>query len=185
MCKHIALLLFPVFAMAACAPTGTPSAPDDPLRVSCTSAISDDGALAVRVVIENASDDTLYLFDSNRMPYLLEENGNLLILYGVNPPEPNVDYFMIEIPTIKALPPGERVEDTVSLTPLRLGDHYSLPRERNPVVTRHGAVTVQCAVGWGYTPILPPHEEQSVQNITQLLEWQRLSQAEAIQVQFP
>ncbi|MBN1919827.1 MAG: hypothetical protein JW892_01170 [Anaerolineae bacterium] len=185
MCKRITFLLFPVLALAACASTGTPPAPDDPLRVSCAPAIGDGDALVVSVIIENVSDDTLYLFDISRMPYLLEEGSDLLILYGVNPPDPNVDYFFIEIPTTKALPPGARVEGEIGLTPLRLGDHYSLPRERNSVVMRHGAVTVQCAVGWGYTPILSPHEEQSVQNITQLLEWQHLSQAEAIQVQFP
>lgn len=177
------LLLAPL--LTACTPTETPSAAAEPLRVCCTPATGEDGEIMVRVTIENISDDTLHLFDSHRMPYVLEEDGGLLILYGVNPPDPNLEYYMIEIPTTKALPPGERVEDTVSLTPLRLGDHYSLPRERNSVVTRHGAVTIQCAVGWGYTPILPPHEEQSVQNITQLLEWQRLSPAEVIQVQFP
>jgi hypothetical protein len=185
MCKHAVLLLSLALALTACAPTETPAAPVDPLCVSCTSAISDDGALAVRVKVENVSNDTLYIFDSARMPYVLEENGDLLILYGVNPPDPNVDYFMIEIPSTQALPPGERVEDEVSLTPLRLGDHYSLPRERNPVVSRHGAVTMQCEVGWGRAPILPAAQEESVRNINHLMEWQRFSRAEPIQVQFP
>ncbi len=185
MCERIALLLSLACSLVACAPVETPAAPADPLRVSCTPVIGDDGVLAVRVVIENVSDDTLHIFDSQRMPYLLEENDDLLILYGVNSLDPNVDIFMVEIPTTQALPSGERLEDEVSLTPLRLGGHYSLPRERNPAVKRHGAVTVQCAVGWSYTPILPQQEEQSVHNLQQLLEWQHLSRAEAIQVQFP
>lgn len=183
MYTHIALLLF--LALAACAPTETPSAPDDPLRASCTSAISDDGALAVRVTVENVSDDTLYILDSPRLPYLLEENGDLLILYGVNPPDPNVEYYFIEILPTRPLPPGKRVELEVSLTPLRLGDHYGLPRERNPVVEKHGPVTVHCEVGWGRTPILAREKEQHVRNITQLIEWQQLSRAEPVQVQFP
>ena len=183
MCKPIALL-FPALALAACAPTGTPAASTDPLRVRCAP-LTEGSALAVRVVIENVSDGTLHIFDSPRMPYLLEEDGDLEIFYGVNPPDPNVEYFAIEIPPTQALPPGEWVEDTVSLTPLRLGDHYSLPRERNPVVTRHGTVTVRCEVGWGETPILPAPEEQDVRNITQLIEWQQFSRAEPVQVQFP
>ncbi len=173
------LLLAPL--LTACAPTGTPA---DPLRISCAP-IAEGDTLAVRVVVENVSDDTLHIFNSWRMPYLLEENGDLLILYGVNPPDPNTDYYMIEIPPTQALPPGERGELEVSLTPLRLGDHYSLPRERNSVVTRHGATTVQCAVGWGYTPILPAPDEQQVHNINQLIAWQQLSRAEPVEAQFP
>jgi len=185
MCERIALSLFLTCLLVACAPAETPPAPAEPLRVSCTPATGEDGALTVLVVIENASDDTLYIFDNQRMPYLLEENDDLLILYGVNSLDPNVDTFMVEIPITQVLLSGERLEDAVSLTPLRLGGHYSLPRERNSVVKRHGTVTVQCAVGWGYTPILPQQEEQSVRNLQQLLEWQHLSRAEAIQVQFP
>jgi hypothetical protein len=139
----------------------------------------------VSVVIENTSDVPLYLFDGARMPYLLDQEGELVILYGVNPPDPLVNYMVIEIPATKLLPPHGRVEDEVSLTPLRLGDHYTLSRERNSPVTRHGAVTVQCTVGWGETPILSPREEPSVRNIHELLEWQRLSRATPVEVQFP
>ncbi len=178
-------LLLLALLLTACTPTRTPSALAEPLQVSCTPATGAAGEISVRVAIENVSDDTLHLFASDRMPYLLEENGDLLILYGVNPPDPNVEYYMIEIPPTQALPPGERLELEVSLTPLRLGDHYSLPRERNSIVTRQGAVTVQCAVGWGYTPILTQQEEQSVRNINQLIAWQQLSRTEAIEVQFP
>ena len=166
-------------------PAETPTTPTEALRVSCTTATGDDGEITVRVVIENVSDATLHIFDRARMPYLLEEDGTLVILYGVNPPDPNREYFVIEIPSTQALPPGARVEDEVSLTPLRLGDHYSLPRERNSAVTRHGAVTVRCEVGWGQTPILPAPEEEHVRNIDRLLAWQQLSRAEAIQVEFP
>ncbi len=119
------------------------------------------------------------------MPYLLEQDDDLVILYGVNPPDPNTEYYMIEIPTTNLLSPGAKVEDEVSLTPLRLGNHYSLPRERNPVVARHGTVTVHGQVGWGRTPILPSPEERSVRNINHLMEWQQFSRAEPIQVQFP
>jgi len=178
-------LLVGWLALAGCrapAETPPPPAPAEALRVSCTPLT---GEVAVRVIIENVSDATLHIFDSWRMPYLLEQDGDLLILYGVNPPDPNMEYYMIEIPTTKILPPGEQVEIQVGLTPLRLGDHYSLPRERNPAVTKHGTVTVHCEVGWGRTPILPSPEEQNVRNINHLIEWQQLSRAEPIQVRFP
>lgn len=155
------------------------------ILVNCTPTYGGDSAPAVLVVIENTSDVPLYLFDSARMPYLLEQEGELVILYGVNPPDPHVEYFMIEIPPTKVLPPGERVEDKVSLAPLRLGDHYSLARERNAAVTRHGAVTVHCMVGWGKTPILPPPEERHVRNINDLLAWQQISWAAPVEVRFP
>jgi len=163
----------------------TSPVPAEGVQVICTPLTGDGGKVAVRVTIENTSDDVLYILDSWRMPYLLEQDGDLVILYGVNPPDPNMDYFMIEIPPTRALPPGEQMADEVSLTPLRLGDHYSLPRERNPAVTRHGAVTVHCEVGWGRTPILSSPEEQNVRNINQLIAWQQISRAEPVQVQFP
>ncbi len=181
------LLLLGLLMLTGCrTSTATPSAPAKPLRVRCMPSTGDAGEITVHVSIENVSDDTLYLFDSPRMPYLLEEeDGDLVILYGVNPPDPNLDYYMIEIPPTQALPPGEWMEDEIRLTPLRLGDHYSLPRERNSPVSRHGAVTVRCEVGWGKTPILPAPEEQDVHNINDLLAWQELSRAEPIQVKFP
>jgi len=163
----------------------TAPAPTEALQVICTPLTGDGGAVAVRVAIENVSDDVLYILNTWRMPYLLEKDGDLVILYGVNPPDPNVEYFMIEIPTTQRLPPRARVENEVSLTPLRLGDHYGLPRERNSPVTRHGAATVRCEVGWGRTPILSSPEEQNVRNINQLIGWQQISQAEPVQVQFP
>jgi len=177
-------LLLGLLVLVGCG-TPTETAPIEPLRVSCTPATGDDGAIVARVTVENVSVDTLHIFDSERMPYVLDQDGDLLILYGVNPPDPNMEYLFIEIPLTRPLPPGEQVELEVSLTPPRLGDHYSLPRERNPVVTRQGAVTVQCEVGWGRTPILPRKKEQHVRNITQLMAWQQLSRAEPMEIQFP
>lgn len=167
------------------APTEAPTPSPEALHVSCTPLTGDDGALAVRVNIENVSDTPLHIFDSRRMPYVLEENGDLVILYGVNPPAPHVDYVMIDIPSTTPLPPGARLADEVRLTPLYLGDHYGLPRERNTPVTRHGTVTVRCTVGWGRTPILPLPDEQHVRNIRALLAWQELSRSAALQVEFP
>lgn len=158
----------------------------DPIQVVCTPTTHDEGEVVVQVQIKNTSDATLHIFDSARMPYvLLQKDGALLILYGANPPDPNIDYFMIEIPITKPLAPGAVIEDEVSLTPLYLGHHYGLDRHRSRPTVKHGTTTVYCEVGWGETPILSHKEEKNVRNITQLLEWQHSTQAEAIQVELP
>ncbi len=158
----------------------------DPIQVVCSSTTRAEGEVVVQVQIKNVSDATLHLFDSARMPYvLLQADESLLILYGVNPPDPNKDYFTIEIPITRPLAPGAVIENEVSLTPLYLGHHYGLARQRSRPTVKHGTTTVYCEVGWGKTPILPAKEEKSVRNISQLLEWQHTTQAEAIPVELP
>ncbi len=158
----------------------------DPIQVVCSATTHAEGAVVVQVQIKNVSDTTRHLFNSARMPYvLLQADGSLLILYGVNPPDPNTDYFMIEIPATKPLAPGETLENEVSLTPLYLGHHYGLPRQRSRPTAKHGTTTVYCEVGWGETPILPAKEEKSIRNIQQLMEWQHVTRAEAVQVELP
>ena len=158
----------------------------DPIQVTCSSTTRAEGEVVVQVQIKNVSDTTLHLFDGARMPYvLLQDDESLLVLYGVNPPDPNTEYFAIEIPITKPLEPGAAIEDEVSLTPLYLGHHYGLHRMRSRPTTKHGTTIVHCEIGWGETPILPRKEEKNVRNIIQLLEWQQLTQAEAIQVELP
>ena len=65
-----------------------------------------DGA-SLHVRIENDSDATVHIFDSARMPYFILDDADLLVLFGVNAPDPEVDYFMVEIPTTRPLDPGE------------------------------------------------------------------------------
>ncbi len=158
----------------------------DPIQVTCSSTTRAGGEVVVQVAIKNVSGDTLHLLDGGRMPYvLMQEDQSLLILYGVNPPDPNTEYFAIEIPPTKPLAPGAIIEDEVSLTPLYLGHHYGLHRTRSRPTEKHGETTVHCEVGWGETPILPPKEEKTVRNINQLMAWQHVTRAEAIQVELP
>ena len=153
----------------------------DSLQVSCSCIAEAPGAISIRYRIENSSMMTLYTFDSPRMPYiLLQADGSLLVLHGVNPPDPDLDYYMIEIPITRPIQPGEAVDRQVSLTPLYLSDHYETQRTPTEL---HGAVKVHCHVGWGETPILA--SERHTLSITMVLAWQHIAQAEAIQIDLP
>jgi len=150
-----------------------PDAEADAVSVECTPA---GEAVDVRVI--NRSDATVHVLDGERMPYLLrDEGGELLVLFGVNPPDPDLDYLGIEIPLTRPLEAGSELQHNVPLRPLVLRDHYS--RERAPLELR-GAVTVRCEVGWGETPITSQRARAS--SITTLLEWQRLARSEPVEV---
>lgn len=146
------------------------------VQVTCEPA----GTAALRVRVVNGSDQEVHLFDSQRMPYLIrEEDGTLLVLYGVNPPDPELDYFGIEIPLTRPLPAGESVEHEVRLSPMSLHDHYEADRGATEL---HGTVTVRCELGWTERPITA--EDRQSWSITTLLEAQHLARAEPVQVEF-
>ncbi|WP_157162519.1 hypothetical protein [Cylindrospermum stagnale] len=127
------------------------------------------------------SNATIHVFDSQRMPYLiLQDDGSLLVLHGVNPPDSEVDYYGIEIPITRSVEPGEVVSYQVKLTPLYLVDHYE--RHRTPT-DLHGVVVVHCLLGWGETPILV--SERQKKSVNFLLNWQHLVNADPIQVNLP
>ena len=152
-----------------------------PLQVSCSSIINDSGQASVRYQIKNVADSTIHIFDSPRMPYLLlQEDKSLLVLHGVNPPDPDIDYYMIEIPITRPVKPGEVVSYEVSLVPLYLRDHY---QKQSKPTELHGSLTIHCQVGWGETPIL--ESERHTKSINTLLDWQHMTKAEAIQVNLP
>jgi len=152
-----------------------------PLQVSCSSIINDSGQASVRYQIKNVADSTIHIFDSPRMPYLLlQEDKSLLVLHGVNPPDPDIDYYMIEIPITRPVKPGEVVSYEVSLVPLYLRDHY---QKQSKPTELHGSLTIHCQVGWGETPIL--ESERHTKSINTLLDWQHMTKAEPIQVNLP
>lgn len=132
---------------------------------------------SLHVRIENDSEATAHVFDSERMPYLIRDDDGLLVLFGVNPPDPDLDYFFIEIPVTRPLEAGEAAEHEVALDPLMLGDHYSTDREPTPL---ERPVTVRCEVGWGTTPIV--EGEQHLFSIQALLAWQQHTSAEPIEL---
>src|SRR5215207_9747609 len=115
-----------------------------PVEVSCSATV--DG-IDVRIV--NPSDETVHLLDGDRMPYVLRSGDELVVLFGVNPPDPDLDYLGIAIPCTRPLAPGASEEHPVALRPLWLRDHYS--SERSPTQLS-GEIAVRCDVGWGETP---------------------------------
>jgi hypothetical protein len=149
--------------------------------VTCEAVSGGDGTLAVSYAVTNRGQAAIHLFESARMPYVLREgDANLVLLHGVNPPDPNIDYPMIEIPTTRPLEPGATYSARVPLVPLVLRDHYQ--RQRQPTVL-HGPVSLVCRVGWGSTPITP--KERMSMAIQALLAWQHLSEAPRITLLFP
>ncbi|MGB3716166.1 MAG: hypothetical protein WA996_17210 [Candidatus Promineifilaceae bacterium] len=129
----------------------------------------------------NGLPEVIHLFDSPRLPYfILREDGSLLILFGVNPPDPDIDYSMIEIPLTRPLPPGESVAWQVDLVDFHLKDHYQAAWEPAEL---HGPTPVAVQVGWGLTAIEP--EDRSRTNINTLLEWQNLAECTAGEFVFP
>ncbi|WP_028065421.1 hypothetical protein [Solirubrobacter soli] len=138
------------------------------MNVTCTAT----GAAQVRVRVENDGDATVHVLDGERMPYLIRDDAGLLVLFGVNPPDPEVDYYGVEIPTTRPLEPGATIEHDVSLDPLYLRDHYETQREPTPLPR---PVTVRCEVGYGDTPIL--RSERHLYSIESVIAWQKLASA--------
>ena len=146
----------------------------DAVAVQCEPA----GRARLRVRIENRSDRTVHVFDSERMPYFIRDDAGLLVLYGVNPPDPDVDYYSVEIPITRPLEPGATIEHDVSFDPLFLRDHYET--ETSPT-SLSGTVSVRCEVGWGETPI--ELAERHLYSIESVIAWQRLAAAPAVQIE--
>jgi hypothetical protein len=145
-----------------------------PVEVTCSATV--DG-IDVRIV--NRSDATVHLLDGDRMPYVLRSGDELVVLFGVNPPDPDLDYLGISIPCTRPLAPDAAEEHRVALRPLWLRDHYS--SERSPTAL-DGETTVRCEVGWGETPITDETARQM--SITSLLEWQRIARSDTVRVPF-
>lgn len=144
--------------------------------------VTGDGtpALAVRCVVKNVSSRTIHVFDSARLPYLLEDPAALVVLHGVTPPPADRDLNLIEVPTTRALGAGASFAFEVALVPLRLRSHYG---DAPPSPARHGAANVVCRVGHGETAIDDVERQRA--SIRTLLAWQRLESSEPVRVQFP
>jgi hypothetical protein len=151
-------------------------AEDHGVEVRCEPA----GRASVDVRIANRSGAAVHLLDGARMPYLIREaGGTLLVLFGVNAPDPELDYFGIEIPVTRPLGRGDSIRHRVELSPLELHDHYQA--ERSPTEL-HGTVQVRCEVGWTEQPIAD--EDRPRLSITALIERQHLAAAEPVPVEF-
>jgi hypothetical protein len=98
----------------------------------------------------NVGPATVHVFDSDQMPYLLQDRDALLVLYGMHEPPANRDYWGVEIPLTKPLAPGEVVRGVVSLDPLWVHSHYGTGDE---FVGLAYPTRIRTAVGWGHAPL--------------------------------
>jgi len=121
----------------------------------------------------NRSDRVIHVFDSPRMPYLLQEGSTLIALHGVHEPPRDRDLNMIEIPLTRPLPPGEALRFEVSLGRLH-GHHGDEPLPGGK------ALEVVCRVGYGESPIDEAARRQLA--ITAVLAWQKLVAAKPIKL---
>lgn len=131
--------------------------------------------------VKNLSNAPVHLFVGDRMPYKFQqEDGSVLILHGVNAPDPEMDYYFIEIPLTRALEPGATALFYTQLHPFVQGDHYGTAYE---AANLHGELTVGLEVGWTATAITEANRHTL--SIQQVLQAQRLVAAAPIQVRFP
>ena len=78
-----------VLALAACEPPRL-AAPlkEDMARLTLTLQVAIDGdgtdALTVRCTVHNGTTSPVHVFDSPRLPYLLDEDGTLVVLHGLH-----------------------------------------------------------------------------------------------------
>ncbi len=156
--------------LAACSAPSNSVVKDEPPAAALAVDLSFTGAgtpaFAAHCAAKNISSQPVQVFDSPRMPYLIEDHGTLVVLHGVSPPGDGV-LGAIEIPTTKALPPGETFSFDVPLEPLRLRSHYG----DEPDAALHGAVPIVCRVAHGATPIDAAARAHTT--ITALLAWQQ------------
>ena len=116
-----------------------------PLRVDA----GIDGA-SCWIEATNVGPTTVHVFDSDQMPYLLQDRDALVVLYGMHEPPANLDYWGIEIPLTKPLAPGEVVRGAVSLDPLWVHSHYGAG---DPFVGLAHPTRIRTVVGWGNLPL--------------------------------
>lgn len=183
--KILLLAIAGALGVAACSPPSSAVNHKDDMNkpsLAIDVHVTGDGtpALTVHCTAKNVSDQPLHVFDSSRMPYLLDEHGTLVVLHGVSPPPEDRDLNAIEIPTTRVLPPGDALSLDVALVPLRLHGHYG---DEPPRPARHGAATVVCRVGYGATPIDAAARAHT--SITTLLTWQQLASSRPVTVQLP
>lgn len=146
-----------------------------PLEVSCSTNQNADNEVILDLQIQNVSNKTVHILDGRFMPYrILQDDGSLLILQGVTPPDPRIRYFAIEIPPSRPVAPEEIVSYQVKLKPLYLEDHYDYQSKPTDL---QGLVKVRCQVAWNEEPV-----SDKIRAINTLLDWQNLTSPTTIEV---
>ena len=151
----------------------------EPLGVRCSAERSGDGRIVVRYQARNLSRSTIYIPDERRMPYEVMRDGVLVVLQGVNVPDPKIMYEMYKVPRVTPLKPGEAFQGEVELGQLVLLDHYG--GGPSPAEFMHGRIRVACSVGWGATPIPEPLRMP----FDEFMKWQHVTNSEPFEVVLP
>lgn len=166
--------------LVACGAPAASVVKDEPPALAVDLSFTGAGtpALAAHCAAKNISSQPVQVFESSRMPYLIEDHGTLVVLHGVSPPRDRV-LGAIEIPLTRALPPGETLAFDVPLTPLKLRSHYGDEVD----ATLHGAAPVVCRVAHGTTPI--DAAARAHMSITALLAWQQFDTSLTLVARLP
>jgi hypothetical protein len=148
----------------------------DKLSLSCTPTAA-HGGVTLRLELVNRSSEVIHVLASPRLPYVLFEDGRAVVLYGVNDPDPDLDYYGIEIPLTRPLPPAEHLVVETTLVPLVPHHHYEA--KQTPVVLPR-ELEVICKAAYGDTPI--DEARRAATQIKTLLAWQHWVSAPPLRV---
>jgi len=140
--------------VAGCLSTGaapnqeeSPMSSSSAVELTCSQAV---GAPAVRCEARNVSQQTVHVFESKRMPYLLLEGDGLVLLFGVHEAPPLKSFNMVEIPVTRPLAPGETLRFERVVDPLVLANHYETVATPAHFAGEHRLVG---RVGWLSEPV--------------------------------
>ena len=148
----------------------------DKLSLSCTP-ITAHGGVTLRLELVNRSPDVIHVLASPRLPYVLFEDGRAVVLHGVNDPDPDLDYYGIEIPLTRPLLPAEHLVVDTTLVPLVPHHHYEA--KQTPVALPD-ELEVICKAAYGDTPI--DDARRAAMQIKLLLAWQHWVTAAPLRV---
>ena len=135
---------------------------------------TDGGVVTVRLEAVNQSAAPVHVLSSKRLPYVMFEQGRALVLYGVNDPDPEIDYYHIEIPPSRPLAPGEKLVAEAQVVPLVPHHHYE---SKTAAVALPAELEVVCKLAYGDAPTDP-----AKMAINALLAWQHWVTAPPLRV---
>jgi hypothetical protein len=147
------------------------SAMTDPISLSCSTSTTGD-TVTLHLEAINRSDRVVHVLTSKRLPYVLFEGGRAMVLCGVNDPDPDIDYYGIEIPPSRPLAPGERLTADAAIVPLVPHHHYG---GQEAPVALPAELEVVCKLAYGDAPL-------EAQVINGLLAWQHWVTAAPLRV---
>jgi hypothetical protein len=177
----VGLAAYTLACALGCSSSGAPltpgrSAMTDPISLSCSTTTA-DGVVTLHLEAVNRSAATVHVLASERLPYVLFEDGRAVVLYGVNDPDPDLDYYGIEIPLTRPLAPGDRLAASATIVPLVPRHHYEA---KQAPVALPAELEVVCKLAYGEAPI--DEARRGAMAINGLLAWQRWVTAPPLRV---